>query len=287
MNAQKLTRGVTATRLDAWHPCLGVVVGLFALAVGGCDGSRQGEDHLELVDSGLATSTNEAVLGFEDAEAWSVTQGNLAVTTSQTTTEGASSLSLNPSGFGVITSRPFAVRSALTGSVSFDLFVPSDQANPYWFGATQLYLNCPSRKVYNAFIGQAELTPLETDVFHLIPFSIPEWLRPGLARGCADLSFSIALNVPWNESGTYLVDNLQLATAGDLVSPVLSCVFNRGPERYYAQFSYSNASPSPITVPVGPGKSILARRRERWTTGRVFAREALQRPLRYRSTVRR
>ena len=252
MNAQKVTAGVAATRLDAWHPRLGVVVGLFALAVGGCDGSLQGEDHLERVDSGLTTSTNEAVLGFEDAEAWSVTQGNIAVTTSQTTTEGATSLALNPSGFGVITSRPFAVRSALTGSVSFDLFVPSDQANPYWLGATQLYLNCPSRDVYNAFIGQAELTPLETDAFHQIPFSIPEWMRPGLASGCADLSFSIALNVPWDERGTYLVDNLQLATAGDLVSPVLSCVFNRGPERYYAQFSYSNASPSPVTVPVGP-----------------------------------
>src|SRR5687768_16434 len=58
--------------------------------------------------------------------------------------------------------------------------------------------------------------------------AVRHWLG-ALDRGCTDLSFSIALNVPWNERGKYLLNNLQLGTSADFVSPVLECVFNRGP----------------------------------------------------------
>jgi lysophospholipase L1-like esterase len=54
-----------------------------------------------------------------------------------------------------------------------------------------------------------------------------------------------------NERGTYLLDNLQLATAGDYLSPIVNCVFSRGPKQYYAQFSALNAADSVVQVPVG------------------------------------
>jgi lysophospholipase L1-like esterase len=234
----------------AWYAQ--VALGLLVSVASGCDRSLDDEAGLAKRESSIATSANEAVLGFEDPGAWAVTQGSIAPgTTNPMATEGSSSLAVNPAGFAVLTSQPISVRSALTGAVSYDLFVPSDQANRYWFGATQLYLNCPSLNLYNAFVGQAELTQLETNRFHTIRFAIPESTLAALDQGCADLSFSIALNVPWNERGTYLLDNLQLGTAGDSLSPVLNCVFSRAQDRYYAQFSYVNAAQASLSVPVG------------------------------------
>jgi len=246
------TSAAAAKKPNAWRPRLRTAAWLFALAASGCNGALQSDEHPGARASALAPSANGAVLGFEDAAAWSISQGNIeAPTASDTRTEGAFSLALDPSGYAVLKSQPITVRSAITGSVSYDVFVPSDQANQYWFGATQLYLDCPSRSVYNAFVGQAELTQLETDRFNQIRFAIPEWTLGELRNGCADLSFSIAMNVPSEERGTYLLDNLQLGTAGDALSPALSCVFNRGPQQYYAQFSYLNASPNSVTVPIG------------------------------------
>jgi lysophospholipase L1-like esterase len=223
-----------------------------AFLASGCGRSSEHEGGVAQITSAIAPSANEAVLGFEDPSTWAVTLGSMAAgVTDPTATEGAASLAVYPSGFGVLTSQPFSVLSAITGPVSYDLFVPSEQANSFWFGATQLYVNCPSRGVYNAFLGQAELTRLETDRFHTLQFAIPDSMLGALDRGCRDLSFSIAFNVPWNERGKYLVDNLQFGTSADSVSPVLECVFNRGPEQYYAQFSYENSSPFTVSVPVG------------------------------------
>ena len=229
-----------------------VAVAFCAFSAIGCGKSAEQEGAIAKLESAIAASANEAVLGFEDPSTWAVTLGSIAAgVTDPIATEGVASLAVQPAGFGVLTSQPFPVLSAITGPVSYDLFVPSEQANPYWFGATQLYVNCPSHGVYNAFIGQAELTQLETDRFHTIQFAMPDSTLDALDRGCTDLSFSIALNVPWNERAKYLLDNLQFGTAADSVSPLLSCVFNRGPERYYAQFSYENSAPSAVSVPVG------------------------------------
>src|SRR6187397_3035181 len=121
---------------------------LFAFLATGCSGSADPEGGIAKLESAIAASANEAVLGFEDPSAWHVTPGSIAsAATDPTATEGAASLAVHPSGFAVLTSQPFPVLSAITGPVSYDLFVPSEQANPYWFGATQLYANCPSRGV--------------------------------------------------------------------------------------------------------------------------------------------
>jgi lysophospholipase L1-like esterase len=234
------------------------VVMLLGMALVGCRDAQPPGPSLSATSGALSTSTNEPVLGFEDETAWTVTQGVFPPPlASDVHTEGAHSLAVNPSGYGVLSSAPMSVLSALSGDVSFDLFVPSVQANRYWFGAVQLYLTCASRAVFNAFVGQVELTGLETDRFHRMAFSLSNGSTlASLSSGCADLTFSIALNVPWNESGTYLLDNLHVATAGDHLSPVLSCVFTHDDETYYARFSYLNDASAPVIVPVGPENSF-------------------------------
>lgn len=225
---------------------------LLALTVA-CSGRERIAEESSVSRHLLATSANSAILGFEDAEAWFVSQGSMQPPrSSPTASEGASSVALNPAGYAVVKSASFPVLSAVTGQISYDLWLPPAPVNPYWLGATQLYLDCPSRNIFNAYSGQVELTGLSLGQFNTLPFSLSESTRAALEEGCEDLSISIALNVPWDDTGTYLLDKLQIATAGDLVSPVLDCVFTHDSSVYYARFSYLNTSTSTVTVPIGP-----------------------------------
>src|SRR3954470_12892402 len=84
---------------------------LFSSLVSGCKDAT--EPAGPLVKAGaLATATDEAVLGFEDPTAWSASQGNIQPPTSQDAhVEGAVSLGVRASGYGVLVSRPIAVLS--------------------------------------------------------------------------------------------------------------------------------------------------------------------------------
>lgn len=230
---------------------------LLVLLACSCSQLSPNDESVSRAEQALAAAASDGVFDFEDATKWSVVQGAVAPpVASRTASEGAFSLSLSPSGYVVLRSEGVPVRSALTGSVSYDLFVPTEQANAYWFGATQLYLNCPSRGVFNAYLGQVELTTLQTGRFHTLSFNVPPAVLSGLSQGCEDLSFSIALVVPSNQTASYLLDNLEVATAGDLLSPHVQCVFQRAPNRYFARFSYLNASSSSLSVPVGAENSF-------------------------------
>ena len=106
------------------------------------------------------------------------------------------------------------------------------------------------------FPGKSELTGLATAAFHTLAFELPGWVVATLTDGCPDFAVSIALNVPWNASGTYLLDNLRIGTAGDLLTPVLSCVFQRDPDRLYSRWAYESMASTPIAVPVGVENSF-------------------------------
>jgi len=232
-----------------------VTLGLTAIAaVTSCEPPRAREVTVVERTAALSTSTNAAVLGFEDPAAWSVVEGQIpAPTANAAHTEGESSLAVQASGSVMLASPAMSVSSALTGAISYDLFLPPEQPDPFWFGATRLYLSCPSRGIVDALAGEADLTALGTSQFNTVAFTISDPATLGaLAQGCADLSFYIALDVPSDQTGTYLLDNLNVATAGDHLTPLLDCVFTQDARTYYARFSYRNDAESVVTVPIGP-----------------------------------
>jgi hypothetical protein len=61
--------------------------------------------------------------------------------------------------------------------------------------------------VYNAPLGQVELTPLPRGQFNRLSFSVPSYVRTGLQQSPADCTVSIAMNVA-GSSETYALDRL-------------------------------------------------------------------------------
>jgi len=124
-------------------------------------------------------------------------------------TQGSFSVSANAKGFQVLKSGTFELTQKLGSNVSLDFFLPQQQPNPSWFGAVQLYVDCPSKGINNAFVGQVELTGKTRNAFNHLTFPVSSTIANQVGNTCADFDFSLALNLPNEATGTYLIDNLQ------------------------------------------------------------------------------
>ncbi len=137
--------------------------------------------------------------GFEDAGLWFSTQAGLS-TIASPRTEGCFALGVTGSGYMVIESSPFPSSDAgHVSKLSVDLFIPANQPNRFWLGALQSYLECPSANVFNAYIGQVELTGRPTGRFSTLTYNLPQNVRNTLGGNWNDCSVKFALNV--NQTG--------------------------------------------------------------------------------------
>jgi FtsP/CotA-like multicopper oxidase with cupredoxin domain len=151
---------------------------------------------------------NSSILGMEDPLEWKGVVGTITPTYSTMKTEGQSSVALAARGYVMIQGQPSELTGALSSPMSMDFFLPTQQPNPYWFGAVQLYVNCPSKNVNRAYVGQVELTGKNKGAWNRLSFPVPYSIGNSLSDSCSDFFLEIALNVPNNATGTYLVDNI-------------------------------------------------------------------------------
>jgi FtsP/CotA-like multicopper oxidase with cupredoxin domain len=149
---------------------------------------------------------NADILGFEDPNDFTSSTVRLGISSNHT--QGSFSVSANAKGYNVLRSRTFELKSKVGASVSVDLFLPQEQPNPFWFGDVQLYFDCPSKAINNAFVSQVGLTGKTRNAFNRLSFGVPASIADQVGT-CSDFFFSLALNVPTNATGTYLFDNAQ------------------------------------------------------------------------------
>jgi hypothetical protein len=146
--------------------------------------------------------------GFEDASTWSSAQAALSTVVTPRT-EGCFAMGVEGSGYMTIESPLFPSDDA--GHVSkllVDLFVPTGQPNPYWLGSLQSFLECPSANLFNAYVGQVELTGRPIGQFSTLSFSLPPNVAGTLAGNWNDCKIRLGLNV--NQTGqVWVLDKLR------------------------------------------------------------------------------
>lgn len=183
-------------------------------AMAACD---SGPEVVEARQAALTAPTDP--LQFEAASDWRFTQGgarSLALTNVHT--QGASALAVTaPQPSTRLESKPLASthpqlsRLDVGASMALDFQVPVQQANPFWFGAVQAYVSAPSRNVFNAYLGQVELTGIRRGVFTTLHFKLPDAAAAALKGATySDLTFGVVLTVPANTTGVYVLDNLRV-----------------------------------------------------------------------------
>jgi hypothetical protein len=174
---------------------------------------------VEVARSAL-TLSQANVFGFEDRTQW---QSSAALSSSTTRTQGSASLGVQARGYTEVTSVALPSLTGVTGMLALDVLLPGAQPNPYWLGAVQMYVSVPSKGVYNEYLGQQELTGRPLNQFFTLSYSLSAATTGKLAAGgYSDFTVKIAVNVPVNATGTYLLDNLrfvggQAGGCGDFV----------------------------------------------------------------------
>ncbi len=173
----------------------------------------------EATETRQGALTAAEVLGFEVTSQWRTTQGTIqSLTLADVRTQGAKSLSVvKPSGYTRIDSSNLPSSNGELGEIDrgtsavVDFMLPTQQANPYWFGAVQMYASVPSKNKNNVYLGQVELTGMRTGVWNTLTFKIPDELPDAIkGKTYTDLQFGIAINVPIGSQGTYRLDNLRI-----------------------------------------------------------------------------
>jgi hypothetical protein len=185
-----------------------------AVVASSCErGAGSGDPAEEQVSSALTAAD---VLGFESTAGWKVSSGRVSSTA--TRTQGNAALAVAaPVNYTTLVSAALASGqpqlAALTDSGSsmlIDLLQPIAQPNPFYLGALQMYVSCPSRGVYNQYLGQVELTGKPVGLFATYAFAVTDFVRARLTDASfSDLTFTAALNAPSGATGTYVFDNLR------------------------------------------------------------------------------
>ncbi len=203
----------------------------------------------------VGTTDPAMVNGFEALGGWSIGAGGSGTIVGLNTnhTQGSKSIEVTAQNYV-----PFdSIRMGSLGSVGplalLDIMLPTQQANLGWFGSVQLFVNAPSVGINNAFLGQAELTGLPLATWQTLAFQLTDDQVTRLSGSYTDLTFRIALNVPFNETGHYLFDNLRF-TSDIFLS--LQGIAKDSANVTKAIFRYTTASVPAINIPYGPANAL-------------------------------
>lgn len=153
------------------------------------------------------------ILGFEDAGKWNLPSwdnSGIAKELSSDKVEGNASLAVTANGYKILESAPLKQSDVGgTNSVLWSAKLSTLQPNPWWIGQMAVYLTCPSRNLYNVWIGQIELTSLPLGQWLNFGLSLPASVSTALAGATYDdLTVSLMLNVNAG-AGPVLLDNFR------------------------------------------------------------------------------
>jgi hypothetical protein len=139
----------------------------------------------------------QMIMAMEDKNLWSTSAGQLTLA-SGNQREGAFDMVVNASGYVRLDSVPFPTwfLPKVGTQMALDVFVPpSGQPQSFWLGGVQLYVTSGSANVWNAYVGQVELTPGGTG-WRTASFSLSPALQTLFKEQHADMRFGIAVNTP-------------------------------------------------------------------------------------------
>ncbi|PWK88734.1 PLAT/LH2 domain-containing protein [Hallerella porci] len=152
---------------------------------------------------------------FDDVEnSW--TSGNASLSLDSAVKYGnvGYSLKIHGSGYMPIISPVFNTYElgAFSDTLLLDVWIPENQANPYWWGDVQMSVNIPAAGLYNAWIGQKPLTGLHSG-WNTLTFALNPTIYSAFAGDYPNATISVILNVNEN-TDDFRIDNLRFG--GDI-----------------------------------------------------------------------
>ena len=197
------------------------------------------------------------MLGFEDPTEWTLDPGDNGTTAivglNSNRTQGASSLEVAAQNYARFNSAPVSSIGSVGPLVLLDVLLPTSQPNPSWYGDADMFVNSPTLGLFNVYLSDVPLTGLALGTWQTLAFQLPASAAAAIANGVySDLTFSVVLNVPFNETGHYLLDNIR--SIPDVVPSVLGIAQDGATVK--AIFDYQTTSSTPVNIPYGTANGL-------------------------------
>jgi hypothetical protein len=189
---------------------------LLVLAFGACAlaACGRGPSADEDETSNLSSARQELVhahldaFGFEDLNAWNITNGTGTKALTQIHSQGQQAFALKLNGWTELETVNLPTLDLSPDHLYLDVRLPRTQSNPSWFGAVQVYVSIPSQGVWHEYVGQESLDGRPLEQFSTLTFTFPTNIKQALAKSYSDLKIHLALNVPGGNDA-YVIDNLR------------------------------------------------------------------------------
>jgi RHS repeat-associated protein len=203
------------------------------------------------------SSGTSDVLGFESVADWALDPSDSGATTivglNPGRTQGESSLEVTAQNFARLNSVPMSSIGSIGSLVLLDIQLPTSQANPSWFGDAQMFVSSPSLGINNVPLGDVPMTGLALGTWETLAFQVPPATAATIAHGVySDLTFSVVLNVPFNETGHYLLDNIR--SIPDVIPSLLGIA--QDGTALKAVFDYQTTASTPVNIPYGTANGL-------------------------------
>jgi RHS repeat-associated protein len=204
---------------------------------------------------GSATNAcTAAVMDFDTLGTWSYAVPNgTIVGLNPNHTQGTSSLEVKPHGFAPLVSIPQSSIGDAGPLALLDIMLPTQQPNPSWYGLVQLYVSIPSLGVNHEFVGQVELSGLPLAKWQTVAIQLSPAMATKLSATYSDLTFDLTLNVPQEQTASYLLDNLRFVSD---VIPALVGIATNTAGVTKAIFQYTTSNVTSINIPYGAANSL-------------------------------
>ncbi len=164
--------------------------------------------------AGAARPSNESILGFEDAGAWTLDGG--AAQASDQRAHGEKSLEVPGSGYHELVSAPLSTLAAVHSTLSISLSLPEAPpgAGATW-GTSTCSWSCPPRGSSAGSSEEVALPQGAAGRLHASISELPAGLVAALKTEYDDLRLKIALDLPRGATGPCRLDAIRLGATDE------------------------------------------------------------------------
>ncbi|WP_437982822.1 FG-GAP-like repeat-containing protein [Sorangium sp. So ce117] len=163
--------------------------------------------------AGAARASNESILGFEDAGAWTLDGG--AAQASDQRAHGEKSLEVPGGGYHELVSAPLSTLAAVHSTLSMSLSLPEAPPGAEPLGRVHLVVELPSRGIERRFLQEVALPRGAAGQFTRVDFDLPAELVAALRTEYDDLRLKIALDLPRGATGPCRLDAIRLGATDE------------------------------------------------------------------------
>lgn len=150
----------------------------------------------------VVDDSRNLVLGFEGGGSWNTNEGAALSFDYERKIQGRSSLRVSSAQWILLESKQVVFQGNESG-FKFKVYSQDPVGNPWWKGEIQLFLDAPSKNLFNQWVGQVSISEIPENSWREVDLPFPGWIARSISGGGNDLRLRLTVNRPVGSGPVY------------------------------------------------------------------------------------